>query len=179
VLIQRRLGYQRWRVLHIGGYVAFTLLVAHVIISGPDARSAAARIPVLLAWLSTVAFRLATTRHAAQLPKRMAERTLARLQGRQVLVTVDPDKCVRFGFCEHEAPEIFQLRGDGRLTYRPSVPAAQMDQAIQAARVCPARAIMLSRAATTRIMPGHAPAQRRPREEEPSHTGSGDARWVG
>jgi ferredoxin len=60
---------------------------------------------------------------------------------------------VRFGFCEHEAPEIFQLRGDGRLTYRPGVPASQLQQVIQAARVCPARAIVLSRAATTMVMP--------------------------
>jgi ferredoxin len=76
----------------------------------------------------------------------------ARLRGRQVMVNVDPTRCVRFGFCEHEAPEIFQLRGDGRLTYRPSVPDRQVEQVVQAARVCPARAIVLSRAATTMVM---------------------------
>ena len=70
-----------------------------------------------------------------------------------MMVNVDPSRCVRFGFCEHEAPEIFQLRGDGRLTYRPAVPGRQLDQVIQAARVCPARAIVLSRAATTMVMP--------------------------
>jgi ferredoxin/DMSO/TMAO reductase YedYZ heme-binding membrane subunit len=180
VLIQRKLGYHRWRMLHGTAYVAFTLLCAHVVVSGPDARSVWVRVLVALAWLSTVVYRLATTRQAARLPKRVAERTLARLQGRQVLVNVDPGKCVRFGFCEHEAPEVFQLRGDGRLTYRPSVPSGQVDRAVQAARVCPARAIMLTRAATTRVMPGQAPAPRRVvGEEEPSTSGAGDARWVG
>ena len=53
-----------------------------------------------------------------------------------------------------EAPETFQLRGDGRLTYRPAVPNGQVEQVIQAARVCPARAIVLSRAATTMVMTG-------------------------
>ena len=68
------------------------------------------------------------------------------------MVNVDPSRCVRFGFCEHEAPEVFQLRGDGRLTYRPAVPDGQVEQVLRAARVCPARAIMLGRAATTMVM---------------------------
>src|SRR5438477_25503 len=93
-------------------------------------------------WVSLLVLRLATTTRAASLPKRVAERLAGRLRGRQVLVNVDPGKCVRFGFCEHEAPEVFQLRGDGRLTYRPAVPAAQIEQVIAASRVCLARAIV-------------------------------------
>jgi ferredoxin/DMSO/TMAO reductase YedYZ heme-binding membrane subunit len=154
VLIQRRLGYHRWRMLHITSYLAFTLLCAHVLISGSDVRSAWVWGTVLLGWLCTVVLRVATTQRAASLPKLLAERMAARLSGRQVLVNVDPSRCVRFGFCEHEAPEVFQLRGDGRLTYRPAVPAGQVEQVIQAARVCPARAIVLSRAATTMVMSG-------------------------
>jgi sulfoxide reductase heme-binding subunit YedZ len=154
VLLQRLLGYHRWRMLHLTAYLAFTLLCAHVLISGSDTRSAWVRILVGAGWLSVLLLRLATTQRAASLPKRMAERTLSRLSGRQVMVNVDPTRCVRFGFCEHEAPEIFQLRGDGRLTYRPAVPAGQLEQVIQAARVCPARAIVLSRAATTMVIPG-------------------------
>ena len=98
--------------------------------------------------------RIATTQQAASVPRRLAERVGARVRGRQVMVNVDPSRCVRFGFCEHEAPEIFQLRGDGRLTYRPTVPDRQVEQVLQAARVCPARAIVLSRAATTMVMSG-------------------------
>jgi sulfoxide reductase heme-binding subunit YedZ len=154
VLIQRRLGYHRWRMLHVTAYAAFTLLCAHVLISGSDTRSAGVRVLVVAGWLATLLLRLATTQQVASLPKRLAERTAARLRGRQVMVNVDPSRCVRFGFCEHEAPEIFQLRGDGRLTYQPAVPAGQVEQVIQAARVCPARAIVLSRIATTMVMPG-------------------------
>jgi ferredoxin/DMSO/TMAO reductase YedYZ heme-binding membrane subunit len=154
VLIQRQLGYHRWRMLHVTAYLAFTLLCAHVLISGSDTKSLWVRAAVVVGWLSVLLLRVVTTQRAATLPKRLAERTAARLRGRQVLVNVDPSRCVRFGFCEHEAPEIFQLRGDGRLTYQPAVPAGQIEQVIQAARVCPARAILLSRAATTMVMSG-------------------------
>ena len=122
-------------------------------------RSLPARLTILAAWLSTLVLRLATTHRVAALPRRLAERVDARLRGRQVMVNVDPTRCVRFGFCEHEAPEIFQLRGDGRLTYRPAIPAGQLQSVVQAARVCPARAIMLSRPATTVVMSAEA-AQR-------------------
>jgi len=154
VLIQRKLGYHRWRMLHVTAYLAFTLLCAHVLISGSDTKSLFVRALVVVGWLSVLLLRVATTQRAATLPKRLAERTAARLRGRQVLVDVDPSRCVRFGFCEHEAPEIFQLRGDGRLTYQPAVPAGQVEQVINAAKVCPARAIVLSRAATTMVMSG-------------------------
>jgi ferredoxin/predicted ferric reductase len=152
VLIQRMLGYHRWRMLHLTAYLALTLLCAHVLISGSDTKSVWVRGAVVGGWLATLLLRVATTYKVAGLPRRLTERVDARVRGRQVTVNVDPSRCVRFGFCEHEAPEIFQLRGDGRLTYRPSVPAGQLQSVVQAARVCPARAIMLSRAATTIVM---------------------------
>jgi ferredoxin/predicted ferric reductase len=154
VLIQRRLGYHRWRMLHIAAYLAFTLLCAHVLVSGSDTRSVWVRAAVLAVWLSVLLLRIATTHRAASVPRRVAEKLSSRLRGRQVTVNVDPTRCVRFGFCEQEAPEIFQLRGDGRLAYRPVAPAAQLEQVIQAVRVCPARAIVLSRAATTVVIAG-------------------------
>jgi ferredoxin len=154
VLVQRWLGYHRWRMLHLAAYVAFTLLCAHVLISGSDTRSVWVRSVVVAGWVSVLGLRVVTTARAASVPRRVAERWSARLRGRQVMVSVDPSRCVRFGFCEHEAPEVFQLRGDGRLTYRPAVSAGQLEQVIGAARVCPARAIVLSRAATTMVIPG-------------------------
>jgi sulfoxide reductase heme-binding subunit YedZ len=154
VLIQRRMGYHRWRMLHIAAYLGFTLLCAHILISGSDTRSIAVRAVVVAAWLSVLLLRVATTYRAASVPKRVAEKISSRLRGHQVIVNVDPGRCVRFGFCEQEAPEIFQLRGDGRLTYQPVASAGQLEQVIQAARVCPARAIVLSRAATTIVIPG-------------------------
>jgi sulfoxide reductase heme-binding subunit YedZ len=76
----------------------------------------------------------------------------SRARTKSVTVNVDPSHCVRFGFCEHEAPEVFQLRNDGRLTYKAQVPQDQVEAVIQAAQVCPARAIKLSRIPTTVVM---------------------------
>ena len=160
VLVQRLLGYHRWRMLHLTAYLAFTLLCAHVLISGSDTRSTWVRGLVVLGWLSTLVLRVATTHRVAALPGRVTERVSARIRGRQVTVNVDPSRCVRFGFCEHEAPEVFQLRGDGRLTYRPTVPDGQLQPVLQAARVCPARAIVLGHAATTMVIPAE-PVERR------------------
>jgi sulfoxide reductase heme-binding subunit YedZ len=66
-------------------------------------------------------------------------------------VGVDPVRCGRFGFCEHEAPRVFSLRADGRLSYAASVPADQLDAVVQAMKVCPARAISVNHAPTVRM----------------------------
>jgi ferredoxin len=64
-------------------------------------------------------------------------------RGPSVTVDVDPVRCARFGYCEHEAPDVFQLRREGRLTYQDRVPVDEIDPVIRAAEVCPARAISL------------------------------------
>jgi ferredoxin len=64
-------------------------------------------------------------------------------RGPSVTVNVDPVRCARFGYCEHEAPDVFQLRREGRLTYQDRVPMDEIDPVIRAAEVCPARAISL------------------------------------
>jgi len=56
-------------------------------------------------------------------------------------VEVNPNKCARFGFCEHEAPTVFYLESDGRFGYQAVVPVAQMEEVITAMDVCPRRAI--------------------------------------
>jgi ferredoxin len=56
-------------------------------------------------------------------------------------VEVNPNKCARFGFCEHEAPSVFYLESDGRFGYQAVVPVAQMEEVITAMDVCPRRAI--------------------------------------
>jgi ferredoxin len=56
-------------------------------------------------------------------------------------VEVDPNKCARFGFCEHEAPDVFYLESDGRFGYEPLVAVEKMDQVVSAMDVCPRRAI--------------------------------------
>jgi ferredoxin len=86
---------------------------------------------------ATVAFWFAT-RHRADWKEPVGA-------GPSVTINVDPVKCARFGYCEHEAPYAFQLRGEGRLTYSDQVPVEELDPVIRAAEVCPARAISLGR----------------------------------
>jgi ferredoxin len=62
-----------------------------------------------------------------------------------VVVNVDPVRCARFGFCEHEAPDVFQIRREGRLTYQARVKVARLDPVVRAVEVCPARAITLGK----------------------------------
>jgi ferredoxin len=62
-----------------------------------------------------------------------------------VVVHVDPVRCARFGFCEHEAPDVFQIRREGRLTYQARVKVARLDPVVRAVEVCPARAITLGK----------------------------------
>lgn len=152
VLVQRRLGYHRWQALHLAAYGAFTLLVGHVLASGSDVGALWVRVAIVLGWLVTVALWLATVPRVSRLPQSMQERVANRLRGRQVTVNVDPSRCARFGFCEHEAPAVFTLRSDGRLAYRSSVPADGVESVVRAARACPARAIMLSRLPTTVVI---------------------------
>jgi sulfoxide reductase heme-binding subunit YedZ len=153
VMIQRRLGYSRWRGMHALTYVAFMLVVAHVLISGTDVESPLVWGGVLAGWLFTVVLWFATTPWVRGLHQGAAERATVRQRGQEITVNVNAQKCVRFGFCEHEAPDVFSLRSDGRLAYRVSVSADEATSVIRAAEVCPARAIMLSRIAMTVMTP--------------------------
>jgi ferredoxin len=168
VLIQKRLGYHRWRRMHAWAYVAFTLVGAHALISGSDMGPWYAWGTVAVAWAVTVIARLAVTRWMTAIPRAATNRMTTRLRGREVAVNVDPGRCVRFGFCEQEAPEVFRLRGDGRLTYRPSVPADDAESVIRAAQACPARAVVLSRLATSMVMPAGVTPKVSDAEAEPA-----------
>jgi ferredoxin len=72
-------------------------------------------------------------------------------------VQVNPGKCMRFGFCEHEAPAIFKLHGDGRLGYKTTAPPDQIDAVDRAVKICPARAIKMYRPGSTMYMPQNSP----------------------
>ena len=153
IIVQRFLGYSRWRALHTLTYVAFTLVVAHVLISGSDAFRPHLAVAVLGAWLSVVVLWFITTPLFAALRRQGVERTSVKQRSQEISVNVDAQRCARFGFCEHEAPEVFRLRGDGRLAYRASVPPEEATAVIRAAEVCPARAISLTRVPTTVLTP--------------------------
>jgi ferredoxin len=62
----------------------------------------------------------------------------------ETTVHVDPHVCARFGFCQHEAPEIFQLRQGGKLAYRGKIEPQEVEAAYNAIRICPARAITMT-----------------------------------
>lgn len=58
-------------------------------------------------------------------------------------ISVDNQRCHRYGFCQSEAPEVFQLREDGRIAYRKSPDVIHNLDVVSAARSCPMRAIQL------------------------------------
>jgi ferredoxin/DMSO/TMAO reductase YedYZ heme-binding membrane subunit len=153
ILIQKKLGYSKWRALHSLAYASYTLLTAHLLISGRHVLPVpAVWIPVVISQVVVIGLWIFTSSQVSGNTRRMGERVGSRLRAQQATVNVDPGRCVRFGFCEHEAPQVFQLRSDGRLAYQPQVPADEIDNVIQAAKICPARAIMLTRTATTVVM---------------------------
>lgn len=159
---QRVLGYSRWRGLHALAYVAFTLTVAHILISGSDTGRPELTGGVLGAWVLTVVVWLVTTPVVANLRNRADGRASVKQRSQEISVNVNAQRCARFGFCEHEAPEVFRLRSDGRLAYRAAVPPEEATPVIRAAEVCPARAISLTRVPTTVLTPQPGGAPDRP-----------------
>ncbi len=149
VPIRKRLGHARWRAVHTLTYAAFLLLTAHVLISGSDVGPAWLWGIVLAAGVVVVALRVCCSSFVQRLRGHLLTRAVDRGRARMLTVDVDANKCQRFGFCEHEAPEVFRLEGNGRLTYRANVPAHAADRVVSAIEVCPARAIALRRPATT------------------------------
>jgi sulfoxide reductase heme-binding subunit YedZ len=145
VPLQRRLGNRRWRALHSLAYASFTLLAGHVVLAGSDVGPLYVKIPVIALWLSTLVLWLGLSAWRRNAGKASTDGADGGRRGKRADVQVDPGKCARFGFCEQEAPEVFELRGDGRLGYRPSVPAEQVEAVARAVKVCPARAITMRR----------------------------------
>lgn len=143
ILFQRRLGYTRWRVLHRLTYPAFLLIVAHILISGTDLASPWVWGAVLLAALVAGGLWLTTVPWLADRWRQLRGRFAPGLRPAEVTINVDPTRCARFGFCEHEAPQVFALRSDGVLAHRASVPIGALPAVSRAVEVCPTRAIAL------------------------------------
>jgi sulfoxide reductase heme-binding subunit YedZ len=150
VLIQKKLGYTRWRALHAFNYVAYMFLVGHVLMSGSEMAAGIRWGAVLGSFVITVLLWMTTTQWFINWRQERTNRRNDRAGvGDELLVNVDGNRCARFGFCEHEAPKVFALRGDGRLAYKATVPPDLANDVIRAVEVCPARAIQLHRTATT------------------------------
>lgn len=157
VLIRKRLGQSRWRAVHLLTYAAFLLLTAHMLISGSDVGPMWLWMSVVAACAIVILLWLASTRVVSRVRTRLGRRSTARDRAQTLMIDVDPTRCQRFGFCEHEAPDVFRLQGDGRLAYRTYVPAESVEPVIRAVGVCPARAIALRRLPTTVVTPDTGP----------------------
>jgi ferredoxin len=153
VLIQRKLGYSRWRGLHSITYGAFSLLVAHVLVAGARSDPNWIWISAGVCWLSTVFLWLAAPVWSSIIESRLDRTLPLGDSGPAMTVNVDANRCERAGFCVQAAPNVFQLRGEGRLTYRPTVEAAEVDATTRAAEICPVRAITLGAAPTAVVKP--------------------------
>jgi sulfoxide reductase heme-binding subunit YedZ len=168
VLVQRLLGYHRWRRMHMLGYLAYVLLTLHLLISGSETTSIFVRIPIVLSmvlvFVASSGTRLATWWRARP-------RTGADPPAGDGVVSVDPSRCVRYGFCVQEAPALFRLQSDGRLNYRAAVAPELLEDAIRAAEACPARAVMVRQrgagAAAPRSQVHRHPPPRPPRSTGP------------
>lgn len=60
-----------------------------------------------------------------------------------VRISVNGDRCRRYGICQAEAPDLFQLTARGELRYQRAVALEHIEQARSAVRCCPMLAIML------------------------------------
>lgn len=58
-------------------------------------------------------------------------------------VSVNNDRCRRYGICVAEAPSLFRMTTDGGLRYLRTVPDEQVEQVKAAVRSCPMLAIEL------------------------------------
>jgi ferredoxin/DMSO/TMAO reductase YedYZ heme-binding membrane subunit len=143
VAVQRRLGYARWRALHLVSYGAFSLVVGHVLISGSDVTPVWVWLSVLVAWLTTVLLWATTTPLLTAVQGRLAA-FRGRVPTRAVAIRVDLRLCSRVGFCAQVAPRVFRLPADGPLSYHAIVPIGQYDHVVRAIEACPTRAISLA-----------------------------------
>jgi ferredoxin/DMSO/TMAO reductase YedYZ heme-binding membrane subunit len=176
-MIQRKMGYNRWRALHALNHVAFVALVAHILISGSDVSPRPVWGSVLLAWVVTVVLYVSTARRTIQTRRAVGDKLGVVQRRDEVIVGVDSSKCARFGFCEHEAPNVFTLLSDGRLSYRVSVPVEEVNDVVRAIDVCPRRAISLNRTPTAMVS-GVRPVQPVQAAEDPHLTSPRGLRQV-
>jgi sulfoxide reductase heme-binding subunit YedZ len=154
--IQRRIGHHRWRALHSIAFATFTITIAHAWFAGSDVH-----LPVALAlyafWGVAAAAWLAGSPRIGAMLDALRERKQRDLPDAEPdlrpAVHVDPEACVRFGFCEQEAPALFRLTGRGRLAYRSPGSPQESEDAARAAAACPARAIKLARSGSQALVP--------------------------
>ena len=136
--LQRKMGYGRWRAMHSLAYVAFTLVAGHIVLSGRHVGPYwFVKYPVIAMWLSTVVLWLGVSGWALKSKRAVLDAAGNRSRSKTAEVSVDAGRCVRAGYCEQEAPAIFELRSDGRLGYQATVPPEQVEAVARAVEGVP------------------------------------------
>jgi len=143
VPVQRKLGHARWRMLHSTAYAAYTVTAAHLVFTGSEVKGWVTWA-VIASWVIATGFWLAVGPN--KYGKRLESVAVGLHEKRTTTTTVnvDPHVCARFGFCEHEAPDVFKLQQTGRLAYRTTVEPHEVDKVYSAIKICPARAISMT-----------------------------------
>ncbi len=144
IMVQRRIGYSRWRGLHSLTYGAFSLVVAHVMMTGATVGPVWIWASVSASWVSTLVLWLAAPRLMAMFDGPLGQALgLGGSPQPTMLVNVDTRVCGRAGFCTHAAPNVFRLRGNGKLVHRARITLDEVEAVSRAVEVCPVRAITL------------------------------------
>jgi ferredoxin/DMSO/TMAO reductase YedYZ heme-binding membrane subunit len=163
--LRRWMRYRNWLRFHQLAYIAVAMVVVH------SWFGAVANGHLALLWLGgiTVLTPAVTLTALRFLPPRLLIRAgllaaapattgtqLAVIEppapgprnGRKVQVSVDNQRCKRYGICQAESPQLFQLMEDGRLRYVRDPDTESRAEAQAAARSCPMQAIQLQEVRT-------------------------------
>jgi sulfoxide reductase heme-binding subunit YedZ len=163
--LRRWMRYRNWLRFHQLAYIAVAMVVVH------SWFGAVANGHLALLWLGgiTVLSPAVTLTALRFLPPRLLIRAgllaaapattgtqLAVIEppapgprnGRKVQVSVDNQRCKRYGICQAESPQLFQLMEDGRLRYVRDPDTESRAEAQAAARSCPMQAIQLQEVRT-------------------------------
>jgi len=162
--LKRFVNYRRWLRFHRLAYVALVLVVLHswfgAIANGHLAVLWLGGITVLVPAVTMTVLRCVPPRiliragvlgaapaATPSMPQEFAITSTSmngNANGRtKVRVIVDNQRCKRYGICQAESPELFQLLEDGRLRYISDPETHDRPGAQAAARSCPMRAIRL------------------------------------
>lgn len=160
--LKRWVRYRRWLRFHQLAYVAVAMVVVHswfgAIANGHFAVLWVGGMTVLVPAVTLTVLRCLPPRFliragllgaapaaATTGPQEYAVNPPAEANGyaTKLRVSVDNQRCKRYGICQAESPELFRLMEDGRLRYVRDADNEELAGAVAAARSCPMRAIQL------------------------------------
>ncbi|MGH3758906.1 ferredoxin [Actinophytocola sp.] len=161
--LKNYVNYRRWLRFHQLAYPAIAMVVIHswygAIANGHLGVTWLAGITVLTPAITLTALRLTPPNLLIKAgllspapkaaPPQVAEPSPNgaingyRNGSRKITVSVDNQRCRRYGICQAESPDLFQLLADGRLRYVRDPENGKRAGAQAAARSCPMQAIQL------------------------------------